>query len=164
MLWLISGAYKASVLQTIAVYILCLYTSILQTSGAEGENCENLVGRQQLLPPGMLWMHRLELFLYEWGCKWDFWHTFCTDLIIPSKKVITYPNNKAWVMNEIKAGINKKNRVFYSGEKNQSMEKSRMKSGRPKLSTKIKLKVSIVAVTLEHQLISRLVRPVRAFV
>lgn len=43
--------------------------------------------------------------------------TFCVDLVIPTKKVVTYPNNKPWVTKELKAVINKKKRIFYSGKK-----------------------------------------------
>lgn len=42
--------------------------------------------------------------------------TFCVDLVIPTKKVVTYPNNKPWVTKELKAVINKKKRIFYSGD------------------------------------------------
>lgn len=83
----VNGAYKSLPVPSFGgsnhssvLYILRLYTSILQTSGAEGENCKNLVGGQKLLPPR-------------------------TGLIIPSKKVISHPNNKALVMTELKNKI-----------------------------------------------------------
>ncbi len=42
--------------------------------------------------------------------------TFCVDLVIPSKTVFTYPNNKPRVTKELKSVINRKKRVFYSGD------------------------------------------------
>lgn len=41
--------------------------------------------------------------------------TFCVDSVIPSKKVVIFPNNKPWVTKELKSVINKKKRIFYSG-------------------------------------------------
>lgn len=41
---------------------------------------------------------------------------FCVDSIIPSKTVVMYPNNKPWVTKELKAVINKKKKIFYTGD------------------------------------------------
>ncbi|KAK0141137.1 hypothetical protein N1851_021878 [Merluccius polli] len=42
--------------------------------------------------------------------------TFCVDLVIPTKKVVIYPNNKPWVTKKLKAVINNKKIIFYSGD------------------------------------------------
>ncbi len=65
----------------------------------------------------------------DWQCFYDAWNdineltdiessyiTFCVDLVIPTKQVTTYPNNKDRVTKELKNVINKKERIFYSGD------------------------------------------------
>ena len=65
----------------------------------------------------------------EWNCFYDVYDdvnelsdsissyiTFCVDLITPTKKVITYPNNKPRVTKEFKGVINKKKMIFYSSD------------------------------------------------
>lgn len=42
--------------------------------------------------------------------------TFCVDSLITSRNAVTYPNNKPWVTKELKSVINKKKRVFYTGD------------------------------------------------
>ncbi|XP_030272344.1 uncharacterized protein LOC115581424 [Sparus aurata] len=42
--------------------------------------------------------------------------SFCVNSIIPSKKVVVYPNNKPWVTKELKTVINKKKRTFFTGD------------------------------------------------
>ena len=41
---------------------------------------------------------------------------FCVDLVIPTKKIVTYPNNKPWVTKELKSTINKKKHIFFTGD------------------------------------------------
>lgn len=41
---------------------------------------------------------------------------YCVDMIIPSKKVVIYPNNKPWVTKELKSVINRKKKTFYLGD------------------------------------------------
>lgn len=42
--------------------------------------------------------------------------TFCVDTVIPVKTVITFPNNKPWVTKDLKTVINKKKRIFFTGD------------------------------------------------
>lgn len=41
--------------------------------------------------------------------------SFCVDLVIPTKKVVVYPNNKKWITKELKSVFNKKKKNFYAG-------------------------------------------------
>lgn len=40
--------------------------------------------------------------------------TFCVDLVVPTKKVIWYPNNKPWITKELKSVINKKKQTYFT--------------------------------------------------
>lgn len=42
--------------------------------------------------------------------------SLCVDDVIPTKKVVIYPNNKPWVTKELKSVINKKKKTFYCGD------------------------------------------------
>lgn len=42
--------------------------------------------------------------------------TFCVDSVIPTKTVVTYPNNKPWVRKELKSVIDEKKWAYYTGD------------------------------------------------
>ena len=41
---------------------------------------------------------------------------FCSDMIVPTKEVIMYPNNKPWINSENKALLNEKKKAFANGD------------------------------------------------
>lgn len=49
------------------------------------------------------------------GCITDF-IKFCKESIVPTKKVQCFPNNKPWINGNIKALLNKKKRMFRTGD------------------------------------------------
>lgn len=50
--------------------------------------------------------------------------SFCVDSIVPTKKVPIFPN-KPWVTKELKAILNKKKRLFYTGSEFEKKEVNR---------------------------------------
>ncbi len=48
--------------------------------------------------------------------------TFCTNSVIPSKKVRLYPNNKPWVTKDLKICLNKKKLPFLNGDRQKVNE------------------------------------------
>ena len=56
--------------------------------------------------------------------------TFCTDMLVPTKSVNVYPNNKPWVTKELKEVINKKKRAL-------SNNREDLKSVQKELNSKI---------------------------
>lgn len=76
--------------------------------------------------------------------------TFCVDLVIPTKKVVIYPNNKPWVTKEFKCVINKKKQSFDSGDLMEMKAASReVKNETRKAKTLYRKKIekNIVLVT-----------------
>ena len=43
--------------------------------------------------------------------------SFCTDSVIPHKKIFSYPNSKPWITKELKSLLREKKTVFKSGDK-----------------------------------------------
>ena len=43
---------------------------------------------------------------------------FCIDMLVPTKEVVIYPNNKPWVNKELKSLMNEKRRIALSGDIN----------------------------------------------
>ena len=42
--------------------------------------------------------------------------TFCVDLVISTKHVVIFPNNKPWVTADLKSAIKKNKKIFFSGD------------------------------------------------
>lgn len=77
--------------------------------------------------------------------------TFCMDSVIPSKKVVIFPNNKPWVTKELKSAINKKKIIFYSGnplEKKTASREVKVGIRKAKMIYRNKIEICIVEGTL----------------
>ena len=51
---------------------------------------------------------------------------FCMDSVVPTKKVIRYPNNKPWITKELKSIINEKKLTFFTGDPQERKMASRV--------------------------------------
>ena len=70
--------------------------------------------------------------------------TFCVDAVIPSKKVVVYPNNKPWISKELKSVINRKKQIYCIGsalEKKAVSREVRNEIRKAKLKYKEKIEV-----------------------
>ena len=45
------------------------------------------------------------------------YNSFCVDSVIPSKTIVSYPNNKPWISKELKNLLREKKTIFNSGDK-----------------------------------------------
>lgn len=70
--------------------------------------------------------------------------TFCVDSIVPSKKVVIFPNNKPWVSKDLKSVINKKKMIYCTGNQMERKEVSREVRGEIR-KAKLKYKDKIEA-------------------
>lgn len=73
------------------------------------------------------------------------------DSVIPSKKVVIFPNNKPWVTKELKSAINKKKIIFYSGnplEKKTASREVKVGIRKAKMIYRNKIEICIVEGTL----------------
>ena len=72
---------------------------------------------------------------------------FCVDLCIPTKKVVTYPNNKPQVTKELKSCINRKKRLYFSSDPQEKKAVTRevhseIRNAKKKYKEKIELQYS----------------------
>ena len=55
---------------------------------------------------------------------------FCIDMLVPTKEVVIYPNNKPWVNKELKSLMKEKRRIALSGNRNELRNISRQLTGK----------------------------------
>lgn len=77
------------------------------------------MGRKSYLPTGVLWLHRLADFSYDFCENLNVlvdvvssYIPFCTDTVISSKEIIIFPINKLWLKQELKSVLNN-NKLCY---------------------------------------------------
>lgn len=73
--------------------------------------------------------------------------TFCEDTLIPVKKVVVFPNNKPWLNKDVKAVINRKKKICFSGDlqaKKEAIREVRSKIAKAKSKYREKIEMQYV--------------------
>ena len=104
------------------------------------------VGQRKALPPYPVFYSSCS-DLNELTSTVSSYISFCVESNIPCKDITVFPNNKPWVTKELKSVINRKKRIFYTGNSQDKKEMNRelrneIKKAKTAYREKVELKYS----------------------